>query len=124
LSKEAEMADAGLFIGFGLPVRGRERQAVKVFGEALEYYARLQQQGEIESFETVLLDPHGGDLGGFTLVRGDPDKLSSIRTSEEFLRLNIRADLITEGYGVIGATLGEQVGTLIGVYTEQVEDLT
>jgi hypothetical protein len=111
-------------IGFGLPVRGRERQAVKVFGEALEYYARLQQQGEIESFETVLLDPHGGDLGGFTLVRGDPDKLAGIRTSEEFLRLNIRADLITEGFGVIGAVLGEQVGTLMGVYTEQVEDLT
>ena len=54
------MADAGLFIGYGLPVRGRERQAVKVFGEALEYYARLQQQGEIESFETVFLNPHGG----------------------------------------------------------------
>jgi hypothetical protein len=124
LSKEAEMADAGLFIGFGIPVRGRERQALKVFGEALEYCARLQQQGEIESFETVLLESHGGDLNGFTLVRGDPDKLSSIRASEDFLRLNIRADLVTEGFGVIGAILGDQVGTQIGVYTEQVEDLT
>jgi hypothetical protein len=28
------MAEAGLFIGYGLPVRGRERQALKVFGEA------------------------------------------------------------------------------------------
>jgi hypothetical protein len=65
LSKKAEMAEAGLFVGFGLPVRGRERQAVKVFGEALEYYARLQQQGEIDSFETVFLEPHGGDLNGF-----------------------------------------------------------
>ena len=36
------MAEAGLFIGFGLPVRGRGRQAVAVFTEALEYYARLQ----------------------------------------------------------------------------------
>lgn len=118
------MADAGLFVGFGLPVPGRERQAVKVLGEALEYYARLQQQGEIESFETVLLEPHGGDLNGFTLVRGDLDKLSSIRTSEEFQRLSLRAGLITEGFGVIGAILGEQVGTLMGVYNEQVEDLT
>lgn len=118
------MADTGLFIGFGLPVRGRERQAAKVFGEALEYYARLQQQGEIESFETVFLESHGGDLNGFTLVRGDPDKLSSIRTSDEFMRLTLRADLITEGFGVIGAILGDQVGTLMEVYTEQVEDLT
>jgi hypothetical protein len=118
------MADAGLFIGFGLPVRGRERQAVKVFTEALEYYARLQQQGEIESFETVFLESHGGDLDGFTLLRGNPDKPSSIRTSDEFLRLSVRADLITEGFGVIGAILGEQVGTLMGVFNEQVEDLT
>jgi len=118
------MADAGLFIGFGLPVRGRERQAVKVFTEAMEYYARLQQQGEIESFETVFLESHGGDLNGFTLVRGDPDKLSGIRTSDEFLRLSVRADLITEGFGVIGAILGEQVGTLMGVFSDQVEDLT
>jgi hypothetical protein len=124
LSKEAEMAYAGLFIGFGLPVRGRERQAVKVFGEALEYCARLQQQGEIESFETVLLESHGGDLNGFTLVRGDPDKLSNIRTSDEFLRLNTRADLVAQGFGVIGAILGEQVGTQMAVYSEQVEDLT
>ncbi len=42
------MADAGLFVGFGLPVRGREQQAVGVFNEAVQYYSTLQQQGEIE----------------------------------------------------------------------------
>ena len=60
------MADSGLFIGFGAPVRGRERQAIKVFNEAFEYYSRLQQDGEIDSFEPVLLQPHGGELGGFS----------------------------------------------------------
>jgi hypothetical protein len=124
LSKEAEMADFGLFVGFGYPVRGRERQAVKVFNEAMEYYTRLQQQGEIESFESVFLEPHGGDLNGFTLIRGDRDKLASIRTSDEFARLSIRADLIVEGFGVIGAQLGEQIEALMGVYNEQVEGLT
>jgi hypothetical protein len=124
LSKEAEMADFGLFIGFGYPVRGRERQAVKVFSEAMEYYARLQQQGEIESFESVFLEPHGGDISGFTLVRGDRDKLASIRTSDEFARLSTRANLIVEGFGVVGAQLGERIGTQMGVFNEQVEDLT
>src|SRR5262245_61889616 len=118
------MADSGLFIGFGSPVRGRERQAVKVFNEAMEYYARLQQQGEIDSFETVFLESHGGDISGFTLVRGDRDKLAGIRTSDEFTRLSLRADLIVEGFGVVGANLGERVGALLGVYNEQVEDLT
>jgi hypothetical protein len=118
------MADFGLFIGFGYPVRGRERQAIKVFNEAMEYYARLQQQGEIESFESVFLEPHGGDISGFTLVRGDRDKLASIRTSDEFVRLSTRANLIVEGFGVVGANLGERIGTQIGVFNEQMEELT
>jgi len=118
------MADFGLFIGFGYPVRGRERQAVKVSNEAMEYYGRLQQQGEIESFESVFLEPHGGDIGGFTLVRGDRDKLASIRTSDEFARLSTRAQLIVEGFGVVGANLGERIGTLMGIFNEQAEELT
>lgn len=43
------MADYGLFIGFGVPVRGRERQALKVFGEFVDYCSRLEQEGEIEA---------------------------------------------------------------------------
>ncbi len=50
------MADSGLFIGFGAPVRGREQQAIKVFNETFEYYSRLQQEGGIESFDPVLLE--------------------------------------------------------------------
>lgn len=118
------MADFGLFIGFGPPVRGRERQAIKVFNEAAEYYSRLQQQGEIEGFEPVFLEAHGGDLIGFFLMRGDRDKLARIRTSDEFTRLSLRAALITENFGVVGAQLGERIATQIGVFNEQVEELT
>jgi len=118
------MADFGLFIGFGRAVRGRERQALSVFKEATEYYARLQQQGQIEGFEPVFLEPHGGDLAGFFLVRGDQDKLARIRTSDEFRRLNMRATLITEHFGVVGAGLGEQIATQLPIYNQQLEELT
>jgi hypothetical protein len=118
------MADFGLFIGFGPPVRGRERQAIKVFNEAAEYYSRLQQQGEIEGFEPIFLEAHGGDLIGFFLIRGDRDKLARIRSSDDFQRLNLRAGLITENFGVVGAQLGEQIATQMGVYNEQVQELT
>jgi hypothetical protein len=118
------MADSGLFVGFGLPVRGRERQAIKVFNETFEYYSRLQQDGEIESFEPVLLEPHGGELGGFFLVRGDKDKLARIRTSEEFERLTARANLIVENIGVVSAFLGERLMSQMSVFSQQVEELT
>ena len=118
------MADSGLFIGFGAPVRGRERQATKVFNEAFEYYARLQQEGEIESFEPVLLEPHGGELDGFFLLRGDQDKLARIRSSKEFERLTVRGQLIVENLGVVGATLGDRLMSQMAMFTEQVEELT
>jgi hypothetical protein len=118
------MADSALFLGFGAPVRGRERQAIKVFGEAFEYYSRLQQEGEIESFEPVILEPHGGELGGFFLLRGDQDKLARIRSSEEFERRTARADLIVENLGIVSAVLGDRLMSQLAVYGEQVEELT
>jgi hypothetical protein len=118
------MADSGLFIGFGAPARGRERQAQKVFGEVSEYCSRLQQQGDIESFEPVLLEPHGGELEGFFLVRGDQDKLARIRGSEEFERHIVRGQLIAENIGVTGAFLGARLMSEMSEYAKQVEELT
>ncbi len=118
------MADYGLFLGFGAPVRGRERQAIKVFNEVFEYYSRLQQEGEIESFEPVLLEPHGGELSGFFLLRGDRDKIARVRSSEEFERFIARGELIVEHLGVVGAFLGTRLMSQMSVFAEQVEELT
>ena len=49
------MADFGVFIGFGFPVRGREEGATKVFGELLAYLGAQAGQGNVESFEPVFL---------------------------------------------------------------------
>ena len=114
------MADAGLFVGFGNPVRGRESQAVELFNETIGWYSRLQEEGEIESFEPVFLEPHGGDLGGFILLRGDAEKLSALRVSEEFTQFTIRASLCVDSIGVVGADLTERLQRQIAYYTEQI----
>jgi len=118
------MADSGLFVGFGFPVRGRERQAIQVFNEAFEYYSRLQQAGEIESFEPILLEPHGGELNGFFLLRGEKDKLARIRVSEEFERVTARAELIVDHLGIVSGYLGDRLMSQLAVFSQQVEELT
>jgi hypothetical protein len=118
------MADSGIFVGFGYPVRGREGQATKIFGEAFEYYSRLQREGEIESFEPVLLEPHGGELGGFFLLRGDKDKLARVRGSEEFERITTRGQIAVEHIGIVSAYLGERLMSQMAVFGQQVEELT
>jgi hypothetical protein len=118
------MAEAGLFIGWGAPVHGREAKGLEVFNEGVEFWGRLQQQGRIESFEVVLLYPHGGDLAGFSLLRGTHEQLNDVGGDEEFLRLTTRAGLIVEGLGVVRAVLGEGLEQQIGLFQQAVQDVT
>jgi hypothetical protein len=117
------MADAGLFIGWGAPVRGREAKGLEIFNEALAYYGRLQQEGAIESVEPVILEPHGGDLQGFILLRGSEERLAQLRVDDEFVRLSARASLIVEGFGVAGAALGDGLQDSIATYQQAVSEL-
>lgn len=118
------MANAALFIGWGTPVPGRERQALRVFNDSLQYYSRLQQQGHIESFEPVLLEQHGGDLGGFVLLRGNQEQLSSLRADAEFQHNTTRAGLVVENLGVVSGFLGENLNRIMGDYQAQLDELT
>ena len=110
------MAEAGLFIGWGAPVRGRETVGLGVFNEAIQYYSAQQEAGAIESFETVLLRPHGGDLAGFFLIRGTQDQVAALQAGEDFVRLHTRANMIVEGLGIVHAILGDGLGDAIGMY--------
>jgi hypothetical protein len=113
------MADAGLFIGWGDVVRGREDRALDVFNETVELYGQLQSDGRIESFEVALLDPHGGDLLGYTMLRGSEDQIDSVRRDENFIRLMTKASLIVENLGIIPASIGEGLARAMSIYQEE-----
>jgi hypothetical protein len=118
------MADAGLFIGWGEPARGRESVGLDVFNEALSLQGKLQEAGEIESFEVALLGPHGGGLGGFILIRGSEEQMAALRVNEDFQRVNTRASLVVDDLGVIDAALGQGMADGLAIYREAVGDLT
>jgi hypothetical protein len=117
------MADAGLFIGWGQVVRGREQRAVEVFNESVAYWGGLQGDGKIESFDIVLLNPHGGDLAGFALLRGSAEQLDALRNDEQFQRQNTRADQIVDNLGIVDAVLGEGIGGVMSMYQEEIAEL-
>jgi hypothetical protein len=118
------MANAVLFIGWGTPVPGRERQALRVFNDSLQYYSRLQQEGQIESFEPVLLEQHGNELGSFILLRGDQEQLSRLRADTEFQHNTTRAGLVVENLGVVSGFLGDNLNRIMGDYQTQIDELT
>jgi hypothetical protein len=114
------MADSGLFIGWGQVVRGREGPAVDSFNETVEFLGQLQGDGRIEDFEICFLDPHGGDLNGFMLVRGSSEQMDAVREDDEFVRHMMRADLLVENLGIIPAVLGERIARQMAVYQEEI----
>ena len=117
------MADDALFIGWGEVVRGREQKAVEVFNETIQYYGQLQQDGKIEGFEAFFLAPHGGDLGGFVLLRGERAQLDEIERTPEFERLQTRSAMIVDRTGTVPAFTGEALGRLMGQFQEATQDL-
>jgi hypothetical protein len=117
------MADFGVFIGFGFPAPGREEGATKVFQELLQFLGNQQSQGNLEGFEPAFLQPHGGDLGGFVLVRGDRSRLDAMVASDDFTRLTTRAQAIVDHFGVVNCFLGQQVGKQVGTFLQDTADL-
>ena len=47
------MAEAALCTVWGAPIPGREKQALNIYNEAMQYWAGLQQEGKIERFGCV-----------------------------------------------------------------------
>jgi hypothetical protein len=113
------MADAGLFIGWGEVVRGREERALDVFNESVELYGQLQSDGRIENFEIALLDPHGGDLLGYAMLRGSEEQIDAVRHDEDFLRVMTKASLVVDNLGLIPASIGEGLARAMAIYQEE-----
>jgi hypothetical protein len=117
------MADAGLFVGWGAPETGREAKGLEVFAEAGAFYGKCQEAGEIESFEVVLLGPHGGGLAGFFLLRGSTEQCAALREHDDFQRILTRAALVVQDLGAINVTIGDAIGEQIQTYQEAIADI-
>jgi len=69
----------------------------------------LKQAGTIQSFDTVFLDMHGGDLNGFFLIRGETAKLDALMANAEWETHMMRAALHLEGASHVRGVTGDAV---------------
>lgn len=117
------MAKSALFVGWGAMIPGRERLAQQVLGEGMALLGQLQETGVIDSFETYLLEPHGGDLLGFVILKGDAEKIAALRSIEAIARLLVRVQLVHENVRMVGAYAGEEAGRMFGIWAAEEEGL-
>jgi hypothetical protein len=96
---------------------------VELFGESLRFLVGLVTAGRVASVEPFFLQPHGGDLEGFFIVRGDRAELNKIRSEDEFQRLQVRAQAVVQNFGVIEAITGEDLNKHMAWFTEAAREV-
>ena len=116
------MGNDVLLYGWNRPVYGREKESAVLFQEFSQYLGGLQQQGAIDSIETVFLNAHGGDMNGFTLVRGEIAKLQEIQRSQEFILYMTKAGMIMEGGGLISGVTGDLIMERMALWMSLIPD--
>ena len=112
------MGDSALLITWGPSAAGRERHAVELFRESLEFFTRLVGERRIASVEPFFVEPHGGTLEGFFLVRGEQRELAILRTEDDFRKLAVKAQVIMQNFAVIGAITGKRLNKHMGWFAE------
>ena len=113
------MADRVLFIGWTMPIPGREERAVEVFNEAMGLYGRLQQEGRIESFDATLLEPNDG-LDGYIQLHGSPEQINALKLDEDFRRSLADAMLAVDGIRTIEGFTNAAVAREMARYQEAI----
>jgi hypothetical protein len=113
------MADRVLMISWGEPVRGREERALESFGESMGLLGRMQQDGRIESFDVVLLNPNGF-ITGYVEVHGSAAQIAALDQDEEFQRNTVEASLIVENLRHTVGYTNEAVAQQMALYQEAV----
>lgn len=98
---------------------GREAMSAQHFQSFMEYLGTQQRNGAIESFDPVLIEPHGGHLNGFFLIRGEPGKLTQMLGSDEWVRHQVRGLLHLEGAATLRGVSGAEVGRRMALWMQE-----
>ncbi len=117
------MAEAGIFVGWGQPTRGREKHALDVFNESMQYWGDLQRDGAIEGFDVAILTPHGAELGGYCMLKGTERQIDSLRRDEQFRRWINRVQLIADQVSVVDAFVDQGLARALGDYQHELGHL-
>jgi hypothetical protein len=111
------MATNVLLFGWNRPLPGREKISAEHFGDFMQYLGGQQKKGSIKSFEAVFLNPHGGDLNGFFLIRGESPQLDALVSSADWVRHMVRAALHLDHSGEIRGVTGDMIQDRMTLWT-------
>ena len=111
------MAEAGLWVAWGIPARGRETLALDLLKNSITgYLERLAQEERIERFDTAILKPQTTELGGFILIQGTQEQIDALRHDADFQSWVNQVQLVADRVGIVDAWVDDGLAEAIGLY--------
>ena len=118
------MAEAGVWVAWGIPTRGRERQALDLLRNSLtDYLETLSREGRIERFDAALLRPQSTELGGFILIQGTTEQIDALRTDRDFQTWVTQVQLVADKVGVVDAWVNDGLPAAYDLYEDALRKL-
>lgn len=118
------MAEAGFWLAWGIPTRGRERQALDLLKTSVTgYLDQLVGDGRIERFDTAILKPQSTELGGFILIQGSRIQLATLREDQGFQQWVTQVQLVADRVGIVDAWVNDGLANAFELYEEALRTL-
>jgi hypothetical protein len=114
------MSSNVIMFGWNRSLTGREQISGRHFQEFMAYLQAQKAGGKIESFDPVLLEPHGGELNGFFLIRGTAEQLFAMTNSPDWVQHQVRATLHLDGTAMWRGLTGQAVTERMGMWMQAV----
>jgi hypothetical protein len=114
------MSSNAIVFGWDRSLPGREQLSGKHFQDFVAYLQAQKAAAKIESFDPVLLEPHGGCVNGFFLIRGTSQQITALADSPEWIEHQVRAQLHLDGAGSWRAVTGAAVNERMGMWMQAI----
>jgi len=106
-----------MLFGWNRSVPGREKVSAQHFEEFVKVPGRPAAEGCDSDIRCRVPRPHGGDLNGFFLIKGDSAKLDALVSTAEWITHITRAALHLDGSGVIRGVTGDEIMGRMALWT-------
>lgn len=118
------MSEAGIWVAWGIPARGREQEALALLEKTTTgYLETLRREGRIERFDTAILRPQSTELGGFILIQGTKAQVEALRTDHGFEVWVTEVQLVADRVGIVDAWVNEGLTDAVGLYRAALREL-
>jgi hypothetical protein len=109
-----------VMLGWNRPLPGREKMSSEHFQEFIGYLQAQKEGKKIDSYEPVLLEPYGGSLNGFFLIRGSAEQVTQLTNSPEWIQHQVRVTLHVDGACVLRGVGGSAVGERMAMWRQAI----